>query len=350
VTPQSSRTGTAGLAFVFVASAAVVAGALLASFRLDFAESIATLLRINGPRVLLGAAVGGALALGGALRLAAVDLAAAGRGGREAHPLRDLEWLALSTGAAGGGTLLAAGRTGAAAWVTFAIGAGVGAVLLWRSVRALARPKRWTNLGAALALALLIGIAAVAGTYVRERRDAVSPVVAWLLGDLSGATVASGLAVATLGLAVLAVALRAARAGDGARLSTLAWLAAGIGVGAAGPLAFVGGMPPRAVRWLARGASRARVVVASAAAGGATVVAIDAVPRLLVGGYDLPFNVSAAMVAVPVYLGWNRVRLRREAGRVGMLFEVAEVAILVLLTGVGVWLAATLSGVIRDAT
>jgi hypothetical protein len=33
-----------------------------------------------------------------------------------------------------------------------------------------------------------------------------------------------------------------------------------------------------------------------------------------------------------------------------MLFEAAEVAILVLLTGVGVWLAATLSGVIRDAT
>ncbi len=347
MTSASVRTGAAS---VLVSSAAVVAAAVLASFRLGFADDVPTLLRVNGPRVLLGAAAGGALALGGALRLAALDLAAGGRGAREARPLRDLEWLALATGAAGGGTLLAAGRTGAAAWAAFAVGAAGGAALLWRGVRALDRPKRWTNLGAAAALALLIGVAAVAGTYVRERRDAVSPVVAWLLGDLSGATFASGLAVLALALSILATAFGAAPGRGAERFRTLALLALGVGVGAAGPLAFIAGMPPRTVRRLARGASLPLVLAASAAAGGATVVAIDTVPRLLVGGYDLPFNVSAAMVAVPVYLGWNRVRLRREAGPAGAPFETAELALLVLLTGVAVWLAATLAGVIRAAT
>ena len=85
-------------------------------------------------------------------------------------------------------------------------------------------------------------------------------------------------------------------------------------MGAAGPLAFVGSFAPRCVRSLARGASPRALLPACAAAGAATVVAIDAVQRLLVGGYAFPFNVPAALLAIPIFLAWNRERLRELAG------------------------------------
>jgi hypothetical protein len=145
-------------------------------------------------------------------------------------------------------------------------------------------------------------------------------------------------------------ALRALDRGAGSRLATVGLLAFGVAVGAAGPLAFVGAMAPRTVRWLARGASERTLLPASVAAGAATVVAVDAVPRLLVGGYTLPFNVAAAMLAVPIFLGWNRVRLRRDAGRASLGFEIVEIAVITGLTLVGAWLALTLTRVIAFAT
>jgi hypothetical protein len=107
---------------------------------------------------------------------------------------------------------------------------------------------------------------------------------------------------------------------------------------------------PRAVRTLAPGTSQRARLAASAAAGAATVAAVDAVPRLLVGGYDFPVAVPAAMLAVPIFLGWNRARLRREAGSPGRAFEALELALLAGMTLAGVWLAVLLSGVIRVAT
>jgi ABC-type Fe3+-siderophore transport system permease subunit len=325
---------------LWAASFAVIVASTLASFRLGFADDLPTLLRVNGPRVLFGGAVGGLLALSGALRLGA---------GAE-RPLRELELFALSTGAAGAGFLCAGGAAGAAALVRFGLGAAVGALLFWALVRGLDRKERWTNLGAAAVLVTLTGVAALAGTYARARRDLVAPAVAWLLGDLSGASVTSGLAVLIVGGLLLFASLRTLRTGAGARPVSLALIALGVGVGAAGPLAFVGAMAPRTVRWLGSGAPERTLLPLSVAAGAATVVAIDAVPRLLVGGYDFPFNVPAAMLAIPIFLGWNRARLRREAGAAGLAFEGAEIALLAGLTLVGVWLAVILSGVIHSLT
>ena len=92
---------------VGAASAVVIVGSLLAAFRLEFGSDLPTLLTVNGPRVLFGAAAGGLLALAGTLRLEA---------GRE-RPLRELEVLALASGAVGGGTWLLS-RLDGAAWVT----------------------------------------------------------------------------------------------------------------------------------------------------------------------------------------------------------------------------------------
>ena len=340
-TPESTPAGAGrALVLVWVASAAVIAASVLATFRLSFADDLPTLLLVNGPRVLFGAAVGGSFALSGAVRLASST----------ARPLGELEILALSTGAAGGGFVLAGDGTGTRALVAFIAGAVLGAALLFALVRALDRPKRWTNLGAIVLLAAMIGIAAVAGSYARARRDLVAPVVTWLLGDLAGASLASGLTLLALVAVLLVFAQRALAAGRRPQLATLSLLALGFGVGAAGLLAFVGTFVPRTVRLLASGASDRALLPASVAAGAATVVAIDAVPRLLLGGYDFPFNVAAGLLAVPIFLGWNRARLRRLAGPARGSFEALELALIAVETLVGVALAYVLTNVIRQAT
>jgi len=328
------------LRLVWLASAAVITACTLASFRLGFAADLRTALLVNGPRVLLGAGVGAALALSGALRLAT----------RIERPLRELDILAVSTGAAAGGFLLAQHDAGSAALVRFAVGAVAGAGLLLVVVRFLDRSQRWTNLLVAAALAGMAGIAALVGTYVRERRDPIAPAVTWLLGDLGGASFASGFALVGLAALLVLASLRALRSGSRSQQHTIALLSLGMGVGAAGPLAFVGTFAPRTVRWLARGASARALLPACAAAGAATVVAVDAVPRLLVGGYDFPWNLPAAMLALPIFLGWNRVRLRRAAGPAHLAFEILELVLLAGLTLGGIWLASVLTSVIRAVT
>jgi iron complex transport system permease protein len=345
-TPASNRAlapgpGQPALLAIWAASAAVLGGALLSSFRLGFADDVPTLLLVNGPRVALGGAAGAALALAGAVRLEKPG----------DRPLRELSVLGFSTGAAGGGFLLASlAPPGAAAIALFGLGALSGTAIFLGAVRALDRPRRWTNLGVAVAIGAMAATAAAAGSFARARGDAVAPVVAWLLGDLSGARFTSGVALLLLVGVLLGLSLRALGPGrDDGRLRSLSLLSLGVGVGAAGPLAFIGGMVPRAVRALAAPAPRA-LVVTSAAAGAATVVAIDAVPRLLVGGYDFPWNLPAALLAIPIFLGWNRLRLRREAGRAPLPFEIAELAVIGIATLVAAALAVFLTLVVRGAT
>lgn len=332
--------GVGMLAGVWLASAVVVAACVVSSFRLDLADGIGAALAANGARVLFGAGVGALFAVSGALRLASA---------RE-RPLRELEILAVSTGGAGGGYLLAEQGSGVAALLLFALGALAGALLLVAAVRAIDRPRRWSNLLVLAALALMATVAALAGTYARSRRDAVAPLVTWLLGDLGGAGAASGLIAVLLALALVILALRALEGAPAARRDTLALVALGLGVGAAGPLAFVGTLAPRAVRRLGRGASEKALLPACAAAGAATVVAVDAVPRLLFGGYDFPWNVPAAVLAIPLFTGWNRARLRREVGAAGRGFEILELGLLAALTLAGFFLARTLALLIRALT
>jgi hypothetical protein len=210
--------GRVPLAAIWLASGLVLALCSLAWFRVGFADDLATLVRVNGPRVLFGAAAGGALALAGALRLALGSL----------RPFQELERLALVVGAAGAGFVAASGRTGAAALTLFALGALAGGASLRALARRLDRPKRWTNLAAAGLLAALAAGAALAGTYARARRDAVATAVAWLLGDLSGASFASAGALQALGALLLGLAVSALRAGARSRQATLSLLGLGL--------------------------------------------------------------------------------------------------------------------------
>jgi len=334
------RRARIGLGATAAASALVLAAALLTAFRLAPAADLPTLLRVQGPRVLFGGGVGALLAMAGALRQAT----------SHERALRELEWLMAAVGAAAGGFAVARALPGVPGFVAFAAGASLGGAASLLAARALDRPRRATNLGVLAAIAVAILAAALAGTYARARRDAVAPLVAWLLGDLGGATVANALALLAAAVAIGAFGRRALGAGDAGRARTLSWIALGIGVGAAGPLAFVGGMVPRAVRWLAPEATAARALATTALAGAATVAAIDAVPRLLVGGYDFPFAVPAALLAIPIYCGWNRARLRRDVGAGSKGLEAFELAWIVAATAVAIALAAKLTMVVRSAT
>jgi ABC-type Fe3+-siderophore transport system permease subunit len=335
---------------VWLACGVVLALALVSSFRLPLAQDPGGLLAINGPRVLLGAGAGALAALAGALRQL---------GGSE-RPLRELRLFAGGVGAAAGGFLGASLAPGAP-FAAFAAGALVGAGLGDGVVRLLDRPARWTNLGAALLLPAGVGLAAVAGSYARDGDPRVARAVTWLLGDLSGASIASGAALTGAAVLLCVLALRALARGSsaaapgrdnepGSHASLVGPLAFGVSLGAVGPLAFVGSLAPRAVRALAPGASAGAVAAASAAAGAATVVAVDAVPRLLVGGYDFPWNVPAGILAFPIFLGWNRARLRREAGRAGLAFEALELALIAALTLGATILALFFTQVVRSAT
>ena len=322
---------------VWLASVLVLAAVLLAAFRLGFAEDVATLLTANGVRAAFAAGAGALLALAGALRQL----------GPGERPLRELEWLGATAGAAGGGFAAAQAFGAVPALLAFAVGAALGGGAGWRAALLLDRAERPSNLLALVFVAAGIGVAALAGTYARARRDVVATLVAWLLGDLSRAS-ATG-AVLLLAAAALGVAAGTRALGRG-RGDEAAWLALGLGVGAAGPLVFVGSFVPRAVRWLAPAAPRTGQLAATAAAGGATVAAIDAVPRLLVGGYDFPFCVAASLVAIPIFGGWNRNRLRRQVGGAGIAFEAFELGVIVLGTLAGAALAFELARVIRTAT
>jgi ABC-type Fe3+-siderophore transport system permease subunit len=323
------------LAGVVAASAAVLAACLLASFRLGFADDLPTLLRVNGPRVLLGAAAGSLVALSGALRLDAGRVRA----------LAELELFALVAGAAGGGFLLASGSSGAAAAALFAVGAVVAGGLALALARALDRPRRVANLGAALLLAAAAVAALLAGTFARARTDAVADAVQWLLGDLRGARSASAAALLACAALLGIAAVRRAERRRGLALAAYA-----LAAGAVGPLAFVATLVPRAVRGRVGPTAPGARLFACAAAGAAAVAAVDAVPRLLVGGYDFPWNVSASFLAIPLFLGWNRARLRREVGPASRAFEIAELALIGAATAIALGFVAILTRVIAGST
>jgi hypothetical protein len=69
-----------------------------------------------------------------------------------------------------------------------------------------------------------------------------------------------------------------------------------------------------------------------------------------VGGYDFPFNVPAGLLAIPIFLLWNRTRLHELAGRASLAFESFKIALIAAMTLAAAGLAFTLARVIAVAT
>jgi iron complex transport system permease protein len=285
---------------------------------------------IRVPRVLAGFGAGAALALAGALMQLLTR-----------NALADPYVLGVAGGASVGalGAMLAAGA--AAATLTewgVAAGAAVGAMaasallfgLLWRRLASTAIVPSGEGATALLLVGVMIGAgcsAIVSLILTLADEGQLRGMVFWLLGDLNGAShweivwiaVAVALAIvwprareldwlargdawaATLGVAVgprrRAVLLAAA-------------LATGAAVATAGAIGFVGLVVPHALRRL--GVRAAPLLLpASAIAGGAFVVAVDAAARTIVAPLQLPVGVLAAAIGVPTFIA---MLLQRPAG------------------------------------
>lgn len=271
----------------------------------DLAESVVWGLRM--PRLLIGLAVGGALAatgmtLQGVLR----------------NDLADPHLLGVGPGAAIGAAI-GAGSGG----VQGAIAGGVVAgVLTSFALRRLARtagadPNRLILSGVALGAALSAWVGFV---VFGSDRSVVPPIEFWLLGSLSGATWRGlGTAVVFLvagvgGIRIMARTLDLLRIGhqeathiglDVPLATTIALLVVGVTVGAtvgvAGVVVFVGLLVPRLVRPLT-GPHHRHLLASSLLGGGLFVVASDLVARLALEPVEIPVGLVTSVVGGPVFL------------------------------------------------
>jgi iron complex transport system permease protein len=282
------------------------------------------LLELRLPRAVSAFAVGGLLALSGALLQALLR-----------NPLADPYVLGISGGAAVAG--LAALLAGAGLFgmqIATAAGALVTLALLFMLARrALFGHELRVNDEAAAAI-LLTGVmlaafaAATLSLLLALAPDGtLRPMVFWLLGDLAGATdlrLALGASVALA--AALAIALSLARAlnlvlrGDAQALTqgvavervrrtliVVAALCTAVAVTLSGAVGFVGFVAPHLMRGVV--GNDQRVLLPSAVlAGGVLVVLADTAARTLAAPLQLPVGVLTAMIGVPLFLWLVRHR------------------------------------------
>ena len=283
---------------------------LLRALAGDTSDSRAAIVReLRLPRALSGFAVGGLLAVAGALMQVLLR-----------NPLADPYVLGISGGAAVGA--LAALFAGAAVLVMPAAFAGAFASTL--IVFGLARfggdRLPWSSMRLLLTgVVIAAGWGAVIALLLTLAPDAqLRGMLFWLLGDLSAAP-PPGPALAML-VVVLAISLAFARdmnvlsrgidaasaLGVAVPRTTLllhatAALAAAAAVTTAGTVGFVGLIVPHALR-LFLGNDQRILVPASALAGGALLVLADTLARSVVAPAQLPVGVVTALIGVPAFL------------------------------------------------
>ena len=268
-------------------------------------QSIVLELRL--PRALAALAVGGLLALAGALIQALTR-----------NPLADPYILGISGGAAVGALL--AILLGLAAWmqqISAALGA-FGALLL---VVALAHGEgAWTRqrlLLTGVVLASALG-AVITLLLALAPETALRGMLFWLMGDLSGAP-APWLALGGLGLLALLVLpwardlniltrgaasamslgvnVRALRSGA----YLLAAIATALAVMTAGSIGFVGLLAPHLARLLV-GADHRRALPAAILLGASLVMLADLLARTLIAPQQLPAGALIALLGAPLFL------------------------------------------------
>lgn len=274
------------------------------------ASESAILWHIRLPRVVLGALVGGALALSGAAYQ-----------GVFRNPLADPYLLGVAAGAGLGATLaIVAGLSGRIVTVPLAAFTGgvvaVGATyLLGRSVGAARSASAIILAGVAVASFLT-----AVQTFVQQRNaETLREVYAWILGRLSTAgwdevlVVLPYLAVAAVVmllhrrlLDVLAVGEGEARtlgvnAGQVRLVVVLAaTLATAAAVAVSGLIGFVGIIVPHTIRLLA-GSSNRVVLPLSLVLGAAFLVLADVLARTLMQPSELPIGVVTAFFGAPFF-------------------------------------------------
>ena len=265
------------------------------------------ILELRLPRALAAFAVGGLLALAGALLQVLLR-----------NPLADPYVMGVSGGASVAALLaIMVGLPAVAVDGLAAVGA-LGACLL---VFALAQgPGGWTPTRLLLTgIVVAAGAGSVVSLLLALGDDTrLRGMVFWLLGDLSGTRrwpwlivllAAATVAGTVLGrhLNVLARgAAQAATVGMNVRrmqaaLFVLSSVLTGCAVSAAGAIGFVGLVTPHLAR-LALGSDNRVVLPASALLGGTLLMAADLAARVLIAPRQLPVGALTALVGVPLFL------------------------------------------------
>lgn len=319
LTALAAAGATSVVAALFVGGFDAPAGAVLGALAGDRSTPMAAVvLDLRLPRALSAFAVGGLLALAGAILQALLR-----------NPLADPYVLGISGGAAVAALgALAAGAGLAVMQAASAAGALATLALLWLLARqalfsrdALHGESSTTGvlLTGVMVAAFTAAILSLALTLATDTQ--LRTMVFWLLGDLAGATdLPMALGALVLLAAGLAVALKLARAlnlmlrgdvlaytqgVDVARtrraLVLVAAIATGAAVTLAGAVGFVGFVAPHLVR-LVLGNDQRVLLPGAALAGGVLVVVADTGARTVAAPVQLPVGVLTALIGVPVFL------------------------------------------------
>lgn len=277
------------------------------------------LFEIRLPRLLLGAFVGSALAVSGAMMQ-----------GMFRNPLADPGLIGVSSGAALAAVATIAASNGLALPLVRVLGpyllpvtAFAGGILATAALVAVA--ARHGELAVGTLLLAGIALAALASSLTgllayasndQELRD----LTLWMLGSLSGASWPKAIAVAPFAVGLALVLPRLVRGLNGLvlgeaeafhmgidvdrmkRMVIIATAAAtGAAVAVSGIVGFVGIIVPHLVRLLA-GPDHRVVLPGSALLGAALVICADVLARMLVRPAELPLGVVTALLGAPLFL------------------------------------------------
>jgi iron complex transport system permease protein len=297
----------------------VIAAMLTGNTDAATAREQLVLIDIRLPRLLLGAFVGAALAVSGAMMQ-----------GMFRNPLADPGLVGVSSGAAlAAVATIALGNGLAAPWArafgvyALPVSAFCGGFAATAVLVGIVSRRGQLATSALLLAGIALGAFATALTGLiafasddRELRD----LTLWMLGSLSGASWPKVVAVAPFALLVAIVLPRLIRALNGLllgeaeafhlgidvertkRLIVLTTAGAvGAAVAVSGVVGFVGIVVPHLVRLLA-GPDHRVVLPASALIGGSLVLMADVAARMLLRPAELPLGVVLAIIGAPIFL------------------------------------------------
>jgi iron complex transport system permease protein len=276
---------------------------------------------LRAPRALLGALVGGGLALAGATFQALLR-----------NPLAEPYILGISGGAAAAAvTVLTLGLAGIGSWALPAAAFG-GALLAIALVFAVARAAdRALDVRVLLLAGVVVGAfftAIIALVLALSDAPTVRSAVLWMMGSLAGAEWRSVWIAAAYTLPACGLLLALARplnllaigeetaaylGADVERVKRVAFATASLvtaaGVAVAGVIGFVGLVIPHAVR-LVIGSDHRALLPLSFLGGAAFLVLADLVARVVLAPGEIPIGVVTALTGVPVFLVLLRGSLR----------------------------------------
>ena len=277
---------------------------------------------IRLPRAMLGALIGGALGLSGAVLQ-----------GYLRNPLAEPGLLGISGGAALGAVI--AIHTGAAGAFALALPAGglLGAAIAPLAVMLLAgeRSGPLTLILAGVAISSLAGALTTLALNLSPNPFASVEMLFWLLGSLTDRSLVHVWLAAPLILVGAALLLTTGRALDALTLGEEAAqnlgvdlvslrnrivagtaLSVGAATAVAGTIGFVGLVVPHLLRPLV-GHEPRRLLPASALGGAALILAADVALRLFAPLSEVRLGVVTALVGAPFFL-WLIIKTRRELG------------------------------------